>query len=107
MTLLAELFVMLGSRFDVVLPSRRPVSVTIQFKKGYHPTKDYIKDIVLQNGYDLAKGSLTIQSHSDQLEWRFVAISIDRRRDIAISDLAEALPLVEGIESFHLARARN
>jgi len=107
MTLFAELFVMLGSRFDVVLPSRRPISVTIQFKKGFRPPKDMVRGMLHHNGYDLAKGSVTIQSHADQIEWRFVAISINRRRDIALSDLADALPKVEGVDSFHLARARN
>lgn len=107
MTILAELFVMLGSRFDVVLPSRRPVSVTLQFKKGYRPAQDHVSNVFHENGYELAKGSVTIQSHGDQVEWRFVAISTNRRRDIAITDLADALPKVEGIDSFHLARARN
>lgn len=107
MTLLAELFVMMGSRFDVILPSRRPLSVTIQFKKGFHPGKDFVKNILHQNGYDLAKGSVTIQAHGDQIEWRFVAVSINRRCDIVLSDLADAFPKVESIDSFHLARARN
>ena len=107
MTILAELFVMMGSRFDVVLPSRRPISVALQFKKGFHPPKEMVRKVLLENGYELAKGSVTIQSHSDQIEWRFVAISLNRRRDIALSDLAEALPRVEGVDSFHLARARN
>ncbi|MDD3181977.1 MAG: MgtC/SapB family protein [Alphaproteobacteria bacterium] len=107
MTIIAELFVMLGSRFDVLLPTRRPVSVTLQFEKGFRPPKDFVKDIIHANGYELAKGSLTIQSHHEQIEWRFVAISKERRRDIVISDLAEYLPTIEGVESFHLARARN
>lgn len=107
MTVLAEMFVMLGSRFDVVLPSRRPIAVALQFKKGFHPSQAMIEKLARDNGYDLAKGSVTIQLHAEQVEWRFVAISIDRRRDISISDLAEALPKVEGIDSFHLARARN
>jgi len=107
MTILAELFVMLGSRFDSVLPSRRPISVTVQFKKGFRPPKDMVRSVLKENGYELAKGSVTIQSHSDQIEWRFVAISMNRRRDIALSDLADSLPQVEGVDSFHLARARN
>ncbi|MDD2324539.1 MAG: MgtC/SapB family protein [Alphaproteobacteria bacterium] len=107
MTIFAELFVMMGSRFDVVLPSRRPVATTIQFKKGFFPPKDFVSTLLRDNGYELAKGSLTIQSHNDQIEWRFVAVSMNRRRDIAIADLAEVLPKVEGVASYYLARARN
>ena len=107
MTLLAELFVMMGSRFDVMLPSRRPVAATIQFQKGVRPPKDFVELFLRENGYELAKGSLTIQSHNDQVEWRFVAVSMNRRRDVAIADLAEVLPQVEGVASYYLARARN
>lgn len=107
MTIIAELFVMLGSRFDVLLPSRRPVAVTLQFVKGFTPPKDFVSNIIHENGYELAKGSLTIQCHHEQIEWRFVAVSTDRRRDIAITELAEFFPSVNGVESFHLARARN
>jgi putative Mg2+ transporter-C (MgtC) family protein len=107
MTLVAELFVMLGLHFDILLPSRRPVSVTLHFKKKFHPSMDYVQRIMLDNGYELAKGSLSIHLHHEQAEWRFVAISIDRRREIAISELADFFPKVEGVESFHLARARN
>ncbi|MGE4351699.1 MAG: MgtC/SapB family protein [Bdellovibrionales bacterium] len=107
MTIIAELFVMLGSRFDVILPSRRPVAVTLQFKKAFWPSTEYVREMMHENGYELAKGSLTIQSHHQQVEWRFVAVSTDRRRDIAITDLSEFLPKVEGVENFFLARARN
>ena len=107
MTVVAELFVMLGSRFDVILPSRRPVSVTLQFKKKFHPSMDYVERIVFDNGYEIAKGSLAIHMHHEQTEWRFVAVSVDRRRDVAISELAEFFPKVEGVENFHLTRARN
>lgn len=107
MTIFAELFVMMGSRFDMILPSRRPISVTLQFKKGFRPDQNTVQDILKASGYELAKGSVTIQSHNDQIEWRFVAVSSNRRRDILISELAEMLPGVDGIDSFHLSRARN
>ncbi|HAX90687.1 MAG TPA: magnesium transporter MgtC [Rhodospirillaceae bacterium] len=107
MTVFAELFVMMGARFDVIMPSRRPISITLQFKKGVRPSQNEVQDILMKNGYELAKGSVTIQCHNDQVEWRFVAVSINRRRDILISELADTLPSVEGLDSFHLSRARN
>lgn len=107
MTLLAEAFVLMGSRFDILLPSRRPIFVSLQFKKENRPREETVRMLMKENGYELAKGSVSIQSRDDQVEWRFVAISIDRRRDIAISDLADVLPKIEGLSSFHLSRARN
>jgi len=107
MTILAEVFVLMGSRFDILLPSRRPIFVSLQFQKGFHPREELVRKISKENGYELAKGSVAIFSRDGQVEWRFVAVSINRRRDIAISDLADALPQIEGVESFHLSRARN
>ncbi len=107
MTLLAELFVLMGSRFDVMLPSRRPIFVSLQFNKGFQPREEMVRKLMKENGYELAKGSVAIQSRENQVEWRFVAVSINRRRDIAISNLADVLPQIEGVASFHLSRARN
>lgn len=107
MTVLAEAFVLLGSRFDVLLPSRRPIFVSLQFKGGMHPAEQMIKRLLNDNGYDLARNSVAVSSREGKIEWRFVAVSLNRRRGATISDLAESLPHIEGLENFHLSRARN
>jgi putative Mg2+ transporter-C (MgtC) family protein len=107
MTLLAELFVMLGAKFDLVLPTRRPIYVSIQFEPGFKPNKEMVRTLVRENGYELARNSVTILSHEGQVEWRFVSVSIDRRRDIGISELASALSEIEGVKNYHISRARN
>lgn len=107
MTLLAEVFVLLGSRFDIILPSRRPIFVSLQFKKEVHPREDMIREITSQNGYEVAQNSIAINLREGRIEWQFVAISINRRRNIGISNLADVLAKIEGVESFHLSRARN
>ncbi len=107
MTVLAELFVLMGSRFDVLLPSRRPIFVSLQFAKGAHPRESAVRALTEENGYEIAQGSVAISSREGRVEWRFVAISINRRRNAGLSRLADALAGVEGLESFHLSRARN
>ncbi|MFA6280820.1 MAG: MgtC/SapB family protein [Bdellovibrionales bacterium] len=107
MTLLAELFVMMGMRFDLLLPSRRPISVMMQFQKGFRPSQNLVQTILRENGYDLAAGSIMIQFHNGQVEWHFVAISLSRRRHLKLAALADVLPDVDGLENFHLTRARN
>ncbi len=107
MTFLAEIFVLMGARFDVILPSRRPIFVSLQFRKEYRPREETVRKLMQENGYELAKGTVAIQSREELVEWRFVAVSINRRKDIAISDLADVLPKIEGLSSFHLSRARN
>ncbi len=107
LTLLSTGFVMWGVKFGSLLPSRRPVAVTLQFKKDFLPTEGQVRQIAAENGYEIAKGTVSIHCHNNQLEWRFVAISLNRTRPMTIADLAQKLSLVEEIESFHLSRARN
>ncbi len=55
MTVLAEIFVLMGSRFDVILPSRRPIFVSLQFNKGFHPREEMVRHLMKENGYELAR----------------------------------------------------
>lgn len=107
MTLMAELFVLLGSRFDMLLPSRRPISVSLRFNKEVRPREESIREITRKNGYEVAGGSVAIQAHAGSIEWRFVAVSINRRKSTGLSSLADALSQIEGLESFQVSRARN
>jgi len=107
MTALSELFVLMGSRFDVLLPSRRPIFVSLQFKNEVHPREEMIREMTKANGYEMAGGSISILAREGRVEWRFVAVAINRRRNIGISNLADALSQIEGVTSFQLSRARN
>jgi len=107
MTIVALLFVLFGASLDRFLPAQRPISVRVQFKRGFHPTRDYIVEMLKNHGYRVARGSLSIQHHNNQLEWRFVALSNYHRRDLVLSDLAHLLPSLEGVDSFFVSRARN
>jgi putative Mg2+ transporter-C (MgtC) family protein len=107
LTLLSTLAVMLGSRFATYLPSRRPVFVVVQFKKDYLPSEDDVREITLEHGYEIASGSIAINYRGGQVEWRFVATSQGGHKAMPITELAETLPTLKGIESFQLSRARN
>lgn len=107
LTLLSASFVMWGPVFGSMLPSRRPVSVTLVFKKDFAPSEEDVRNIASDNGYDIASGTIAISCRNNQLEWRFVAISQRSKESPSVATLAELLPKIDGIESFHLARARN
>ncbi len=107
MTVLAEAFVLLGSRFDVMLPSRRPIFVSLKFRKDQRLHEAAIIKLTNENGYDVARNSISITSDGGGVEWRFVAVALNRRRNIGLSGLADALSGIEGLENFHLSRARN
>ncbi len=107
LTFLSAGFVMWGSKFGALLPSRSPVAVSLQFKRDFLPTEENIRRIAADHGYEIAKGSIAIQYRSGQLEWRFVGVSLSCTSATPIADLAQKLSSIDGIESFHLSRARN
>ena len=50
---------------------------------------------------------MQIQQATGRQEWRFVAITVSRGRQVAVSKIAERLGTLEGVEEFQVASARN
>lgn len=100
-------FMMWGAWAASHLPNRQPIAVTLKFRKGFSPKKEMITQFAIDHGYELAHGTLTIDYNNNQAEWHFVAVSMGRDLSTPVSELSQKLPLIQGIESFHLARARN
>ncbi|MBC3917063.1 MgtC/SapB family protein [Undibacterium sp. CY18W] len=89
------------------LPSRPAVSITMQFRPGFVPNEDALRRLALARGYEIAVGTLTISAKEGRIEWRFVAVAVNRKLATRISGLAAELGAFEGIENYHLAHARN
>jgi len=98
---------MWGPVLGSILPSRRPVTVTILFKKDHAPKEEDVRRIVLENGYEIATGTITVSFRNNQMEWHFVAISKSSIKIASVASFAEVLSKIGGVESFYLARARN
>lgn len=107
LTVLSAGFVMIGPRVANILPSRRPVAISLLFRRGYVPDEEAVTRMVLGQGYEIAKGSLSIRCHENKMEWRFVAIAAGLRKELSLSELAGRLFKLEGVDDFHLSRARN
>jgi len=107
LTLLSMGFVMWGAWVAAYLPTRQPVAVTLVFRKGYMPNKDVVRQFTLDHGYEVASGTIAIDYKAGQAEWRFVAVSLGKSVSTPISELSQKLPLLQGIDSFQLSRARN
>jgi putative Mg2+ transporter-C (MgtC) family protein len=107
LTFLSMGFMMWGAWATSMLPTRQPVSVTLVFRKGFIPNKETVQQFTLDHGYEIAGGTLAINHHNGQAEWGFVAIALGKDRAVGLADLAQKLPLLQGIENFQLARARN
>ena len=107
LTLLSMGFMMWGAWAASLLPTRQPLSVTLVFKKGVLPNKETVQQFALDHGYEVAGGTLAISHRNGQAEWNFVAVSFGKDLATPLADLAQKLPVLQGIESFQIARARN
>lgn len=96
-----------GSKIENWLPSHTAVGVQLRFRPGYAPTLAGLAARLEEKGYALAEGSFDIQFQEGQLEWRFVAVERKTLTRQPLTELAQHLSTVEGVENFHLTYARN
>ncbi|HYD78924.1 MAG TPA: MgtC/SapB family protein [Paucimonas sp.] len=95
------------SKIEQWLPARHAVAITLQFKRDHMPEEAELRKLALERGYIIATGSISISSVDGSLEWRFVAVALNRHSGAPISELARELSRRNGIERFHLSHARN
>jgi putative Mg2+ transporter-C (MgtC) family protein len=95
------------SRLEGWLPSRQAIAVVMRFRKGYVPREDVLRRVALERGYELAAGSIAIDYHDGQPEWRFVAVALRKALAAPLSELAGELARFDGVENFGLSHARN
>ena len=104
---LAYALMMWGSRFEGLFPSRHAVAVTLQYKNSVAASEEDIRSILSGCGYDLAKGSFAISEQNNQIEWRFVVVSIGSKQSASLVRLSRAFGAYKDLDSFTLTHARN
>ena len=107
LTALSAMLMMWGSKFESSLPSRHAVGINIRFVKHFQPTEASIVNLLTRVGYELAKQSISILIEKEQVEWRFVAVVIDRKHGASIPHLSMALMECSDIERIQVSQARN
>lgn len=107
LTLLSASLMMWGAHIESRLPSRRAITVVLQFRAGHEPSEETLSRAALSRGYEIAGGSFSIRHEQDCTEWHFVAVALGRSRGAPLTALASELAQVEGVESFQLSHARN
>ena len=87
------------------MPAHAHVAVTVQFKKGFCPREDMVRQISLVRGYDIARGSLSISVCDGQPD--FLAVAHDKSKGLAVAELAPLMTLQDGVESFRVCHQRQ
>lgn len=95
------------SKLEAWLPNRQALLVVLRFRPGFQPRQDVLARVAAERGYEIATGTLTIDFQNQRPEWRFVAVALSRESGTSLSDLAAELTRFDGVEDFHLSRARN
>jgi putative Mg2+ transporter-C (MgtC) family protein len=95
------------SRIEQWLPARHALAITLQFRRDFIPDEVELKKLALARGYIIASGSISISSVDGALEWRFVAVALNRKSGAPITEIARELSQRQSIVRFHLSHARN
>jgi putative Mg2+ transporter-C (MgtC) family protein len=95
------------SRIEQWLPARHALAITLQFRPDFIPDETELKKLALERGYIIASGSISISSTDGALEWRFVAVALNRKSGAPITEIARELSQRKSIVRFHLSHARN
>ncbi len=107
LTFLSAGLMMWAAILERALPSRPAVAIRMTFHKGFVPNKAVLQKAALERGYEIAGATLQIQCTDDCEEWRFIAVLLNHRDAVPISELSHELRKFEGVDSFSLSHARN
>ena len=107
LTLLSTMCMVWVAKLEYWLPSRAGVAVLVEFEKGFVPREDALRKIALEHGYEIAAGSLSINSQDRHAKWHFIAFAIDSKKGSSVSELAHMMNAYEGVLNFDLTHCRN
>ncbi|MBV8603076.1 MAG: MgtC/SapB family protein [Pelomonas sp.] len=104
---LSVLCMMWVQRLERWLPAHQGVAVAIRFRRGATPAQGSLEHAVVERGYRIAEGSLSIGMKEGLVEWHFVATCVNRDAHAPLTQLAQMLGADERIDSYQLAHTRN
>lgn len=107
LAILSAVCMMWVSKLESWLPSRTALAVVLQFKKNFEPDEAKLRERALNQGYQIASGSISISLRDGMPEWKFVAIALGKGKGAPMTVLAQELTRTDGVESFYLSPARN
>jgi putative Mg2+ transporter-C (MgtC) family protein len=96
-----------GAKVESWLPSHPAVGLTLRFAPAVDPDVESLDSLLFHEGYQLARGSLSVAGAHGAVEWRCVVTAIHHRRASSLDKLSRALQDHPGVEGWSAAYARN
>ncbi len=94
-------------RLEQRLPSRSGVAIAVCFERTFVPNEETLRNVSRENGYEIARGTLSITYRDGRPEWHFLAVAHDKRKGASVSELAKMMSHYKGVESFNVSPARH
>lgn len=108
LTVLSASLMMWGAKVESKLPILHALGVTLTFAEHTDPADTKIKQQMREWGYQLAEGSLRIESSSHQITWQFVMVAQHSRpQAVSLFELSRRLRQLDGVVGLRIAHARN
>jgi putative Mg2+ transporter-C (MgtC) family protein len=107
LSVLSALVMMWVSKLEAFLPSRHAIAITLKFHRDHIPNEDEVELVMLDLGYETAKGSFAITSDNNKEEWHFSAVALLKRTRYSIPRISRQIVKISGLESYKISFARN
>ena len=107
LALLSVVCMLWVSKLEAWLPTRHAVAIFLRFHKDFQPRELDVRAMAGRRGYEVADGSVAIAMQAGQSEWRFVAIARAQSTSAPLSELAQEVGELDGVESYQLSYAKN
>ena len=107
LSILSAVVMMWISKVEAWLPLRHAISIALTYQHGFEPSEQNVHQAIQDCGYEIARGTFTINASGGKLEWSFVAISLRKHSGLSIPAISQKLTQFNGVESFHISFARN
>jgi putative Mg2+ transporter-C (MgtC) family protein len=92
---------------EALLPARHAIAINLKFKQDVMPSEEEIELVMLNLGYELAKGSVSITSDNNKEAWYFSAVALLKHSKNSIPLISRQLVKISGLESYKISFARN
>ncbi|MFC7286752.1 MgtC/SapB family protein [Herminiimonas glaciei] len=107
LSLLSSICMAFGGKLENALPAQEGIAVVMEFSHEHAPATTMLYQFAQENGYQIAQRSLSVSRREQKIEWRFIAIDIDRSHGEAITHLTQKLEEIKDLTGFQLAHARG
>lgn len=107
LSVMSAIVMMWVSKLEAWLPSRHAIAITLSFQQNYTPLINELEQNLLEIGYEIAMGSLTISCSDKLQEWHFSAVARPKNPNHSIPEISRQLSKINGTTSFRLSFARN